>query len=669
MQVCAFSYCYYNLADNVSRDRAKVTEYACNTCGKFMYHSEFCKKLDKDHQKTCQAKNQPAGGKQVQKVPVKKAVPVQQIDIADKENRAPITNQAEVPQHRRSSTKLQILDKKKAKPASILRLYNYELNLSKMLGEGSYGKVVSGREILTNIEVAVKIVSKDFLASNSQAVLLKREIFIQRKLHHQNILELRDVFEDESNIYLVLEYCSGGTLFDYIQLKKGLSEKEAFVLFLQVCLAVETLHLNNIVHRDIKPENLLLDKACNLKLCDFGCSFQFLKNTPKVRKTYCGTIDYMAPEFFKKEPHSMAVDVWALGILLFEIVHARPPFDLEEEGQKIDTILNCEEQEFFYREGISKEFQDMMNMILRCSPKDRPKFDDIFGHAWIKKFAKKMNIDIERIRFKHSILDNYESADVQDFLAQCSLRPTEVIMFADTTYLEKLQEDDYDDSLQSGSRLLDINLAYEDSRSGKPPKSAGSFVGNSQMNILHMIDVKTVSNSEASDLNKEAKKTPITHEAWAQTSLVYSATKNSENHQPAIRETECVQRRVTKREVQASSFLTRKTDTNKADSGINAENNKKLDIVVLSNILVEESKDRRPKIQTPKISPKDTVKRSPSLFLKRGTAGMRSSRRAESTKPEDRGVKKSNNSQSSSRSFIGAVMNMFGCTPANDDQS
>ena len=113
-------------------------------------------------------------------------------------------------------------------------------------------------------------------------------------------MELKDVFEDTEYIYLILEYCQGGSLFEYIQKKGGLSEKETFVFFLQVCLAIEALHRNKIVHRDIKPENLLLDKAKNIKVCDFGCSFQFISRTPKVRKTYCGTVDYMAPEFFRK---------------------------------------------------------------------------------------------------------------------------------------------------------------------------------------------------------------------------------------------------------------------------------------------------------------------------------------------------------------------------------
>ena len=87
-------------------------------------------------------------------------------------------------------------------------------------------------------------------------------------------------------------------------------------------MAVDTLHKNNIIHRDIKPENLLLDKSKKLKLCDFGCSFQFLKNSPKIRKTFCGTIDYMAPEFFQNNPHGMSADVWALGVLLYEMAHA-----------------------------------------------------------------------------------------------------------------------------------------------------------------------------------------------------------------------------------------------------------------------------------------------------------------------------------------------------------
>jgi serine/threonine protein kinase len=432
MKVCAFPFCYYNIKENVKKDCVDCTAFRCEGCESASYHSEFCRKLDKEHLKKCGGKKR---GLESQDLYFKEIPSTKMIDSAETDDF--LTSKDQRRQDIEVKHTAQVKDTKK----DVIKLNNYEIFYGKTLGEGSYGRVVYGRELLTNSEVAIKIVNKEFLKSNSQAVLLKREIYIQRKLKHQNILSLRDCFEDTENVYLVLEYASGGSMFDYIQQKKGLSEKETFVFFLQVCLAVDTLHKSNIVHRDIKPENLLMDKAKNVKLCDFGCSFEFIKKAPKIRKTYCGTVDYMAPEFFRKQPHGMSADIWALGVLLFELAHSHPPYDVDDEDQKVDCILHCETKEINFKHGISEDFKDLVRMILRSEPKDRPKFDDIFSHPWTTKFGKKLNIDIDRVRFKDTIMSEWaDQKHASEYFAKCDLRPTEVLMFADSQYLNNLEE-------------------------------------------------------------------------------------------------------------------------------------------------------------------------------------------------------------------------------------
>jgi serine/threonine protein kinase len=489
---------------------SKVQSVKCDHCKVPLYHSEFCKKLDKDHSKHCPAQVQ---GLQNQKFGQPGLG--EKLVVLDKENRAP-NNLSKSQGYLAFKDHLQKgVEKMQVDPlqeseeetlrehkvgkighGDIFKLANYEIFMKRVLGEGSYGKVVMGREILTNVEVAVKIVNKQFLKNNSQAVLLKREIYIQRKLHHQNILALKDVFEDEENIYLVLEFCSGGSLFDYIQKKKGLSEKETFVFFLQVCLAVETLHRNNIVHRDIKPENLLLDKAKNLKLCDFGCSFEFLKNTPKIRKTYCGTVDYMAPEFFRKQPHGMSADTWALGVLLFEMAHARPPFDCEDESSKIATIVDCESQDFTYRPGISEEFKDLVERILRSDPKDRLSFDEIFQHPWVMNFGLKLNIDIDRIRYKDNMFGDYDKKEVKEFFAKCELRPTEVVMFADTDYLDQLRSEHENAQVETSSGLL----CGEDSEAEDSPSMAKLLPKADSKLLIESVEMLHLLNDKHNDM-------------------------------------------------------------------------------------------------------------------------------------------------------------------------
>ena len=133
-----------------------------------------------------------------------------------------------------------------------------------------------------------------------------------------------------------MEYAENGNLFRQMQKKGRFSEKEAFNIFSQVCLGMEFLHRQNIIHRDLKPENLLIDKKQRIKICDFGWSADTSSNS---RKTYCGTADYMAPEVMLGRPQTFSVDVWCLGILLFELIHGKPPHHGYNQHQKLDRIV------------------------------------------------------------------------------------------------------------------------------------------------------------------------------------------------------------------------------------------------------------------------------------------------------------------------------------------
>jgi aurora kinase len=145
---------------------------------------------------------------------------------------------------------------------------------------------------------------------------IKREIQVHSKLKHPNIVRLKTFFTEKEDICIVLDYCENGNLFNYLGKMNKLGEEEAFFYFLSTCLAIEYLHNNGIIHRDIKPENLLLQKDGHICLTDFGwCSI----DVGNDRMTYCGTADYISPEMIKKGVHDERVDIWALGVLLFEI--------------------------------------------------------------------------------------------------------------------------------------------------------------------------------------------------------------------------------------------------------------------------------------------------------------------------------------------------------------
>ena len=159
--------------------------------------------------------------------------------------------------------------------------------------------------------------------SPKQKENFRKEIDIHERLIHPNIIRLYGSIEDESNIYLVLEFAENGTLFEYSRNKGKLSEKESIFFFIQAVRAIDFLHKNNFIHRDLKPENLLLTHGYRqVKLADFG----WASEASDTRKTFCGTMEYIAPEILNSSEYSKEVDVWALGILLYELLHGQSPF-------------------------------------------------------------------------------------------------------------------------------------------------------------------------------------------------------------------------------------------------------------------------------------------------------------------------------------------------------
>jgi len=256
------------------------------------------------------------------------------------------------------------------------------------LGKGSYGYVRLARDKSSGELVAIKIMSKKAIFEYSNKENLKREINIQRSINHPHITRLYNYFEDQDNVYLVLEYCENGSLFHYLRRKKKFPEDESFIYFFQTCLGIDYLHKKKIIHRDLKPENLLLDNECNVKLCDFGWSAEELNK----RSTFCGTIDYMAPEMIKNQPHDHRLDIWCLGVLLYEMLHVYAPFKGKTDHEKCQNIARMASLQF--DPGVSTEAIDIIRKILKPAPSDRISMESIFKHPFMKKWEKHYQIDI-----------------------------------------------------------------------------------------------------------------------------------------------------------------------------------------------------------------------------------------------------------------------------------
>nr|XP_044635152.1 maternal embryonic leucine zipper kinase isoform X3 [Equus asinus] len=198
--------------------------------------------------------------------------------------------------------------------------------LYETIGTGGFAKVKLACHILTGEMVAIKIMDKNALGSDLPRI--KTEIDALKNLRHQHICQLYHVLETANKIFMVLEYCPGGELFDYIISQDRLSEEETRVIFRQIVAAVAYVHSQGYAHRDLKPENLLFDEYHKLKLIDFGLCAKPKDNKDYHLQTCCGSLAYAAPELIQGKSYlGSEADVWSMGILLYVLMCGFLPFD------------------------------------------------------------------------------------------------------------------------------------------------------------------------------------------------------------------------------------------------------------------------------------------------------------------------------------------------------
>uniref|UniRef100_A0A3P8ZZQ9 non-specific serine/threonine protein kinase n=1 Tax=Esox lucius TaxID=8010 RepID=A0A3P8ZZQ9_ESOLU len=238
---------------------------------------------------------------------------------------------------------------------------NYRL--LKTIGKGNFAKVKLARHILTGREVAIKIIDKTQLNPNSL----------------QKVIKLFEVIQTERTLYLVMEYASGGEVFDYLVAHGRMKEKEARAKFRQIVSAVQYCHQKNIVHRDLKAENLLLDADMNIKIADFGFSNEFTMGNKL--DTFCGSPPYAAPELFQgKKYDGPEVDVWSLGVILYTLVSGSLPFDGQNLKELRERVLRGKYRIPFY---MSTDCENLLKRFLVLNPAKRGTLEQIMKDRWI----------------------------------------------------------------------------------------------------------------------------------------------------------------------------------------------------------------------------------------------------------------------------------------------
>ncbi|KAJ3374470.1 serine/threonine protein kinase, AGC [Allomyces arbusculus] len=203
------------------------------------------------------------------------------------------------------------------------RLHLGDFQLLETLGTGTFGRVHLARHrSASNQYYAMKVLAKTDVVRLKQVAHINSERAILARVHHPFLVNMVATFHDARNLYMLLEYVSGGELFTYLRRVGRLHPNAARFYAAEIVTAIEHLHAREITYRDLKPENLLIDAQGHIKITDFG----FAKVVPDRTWTLCGTPEYLAPEIIKGTGHGKAVDWWSLGILIFELLCGYPPF-------------------------------------------------------------------------------------------------------------------------------------------------------------------------------------------------------------------------------------------------------------------------------------------------------------------------------------------------------
>ena len=287
----------------------------------------------------------------------------------------------EDPRTKKNKKKLSTLCKT---PPSIVRTRNgRDYRRGTFLGEGGFARCFQMKDASGQI-YAAKTVAKASIKNEKTKTKLLSEIKIHKSLRHQNIVNFMDCFEDDVNVYILLEICPNQSLMELLKTRKRVTEPEARLFMVQIIAAVKYLHSRRVLHRDLKLGNVFFDPDMNLKIGDFGLAT--ILPSPDSRKyTICGTPNYIAPEVLggKNTGHSFEVDVWALGIMLYALLVGKPPFQAKDVQVIYERIKKTE---FYFppEKPISEEAKTLIRDLLSLNPLHRPTTNEMLNYDWFK---------------------------------------------------------------------------------------------------------------------------------------------------------------------------------------------------------------------------------------------------------------------------------------------
>ncbi|KFP35024.1 Aurora kinase A, partial [Chlamydotis macqueenii] len=259
-----------------------------------------------------------------------------------------------------------------------------DFEIGRPLGKGKFGNVYLAREKQSKFILALKVLFKTQLEEAGVEHQLRREVEIQSHLRHPNILRLYGYFHDVTRVYLILEYAPRGEVYKELQKFTKFDEQRTATYITELADALSYCHSKSVIHRDIKPENLLLGSNGELKIADFGWSV----HAPSSRRTtLCGTLDYLPPEMIEGRTHDEKVDIWSLGVLCYEFLVGKPPFEAETYQETYRAISRVE---FKFPPFVTEGARDLISKLLKHNPFHRLPLKDVLLHPWITANSTKM---------------------------------------------------------------------------------------------------------------------------------------------------------------------------------------------------------------------------------------------------------------------------------------
>lgn len=299
-----------------------------------------------------------------------------------------------------------------------------DLDIMAVIGRGYFGKVMLVKHRLTGMKYALKTVRKELLNDDKVIENIFSERNILMKIKHPFIVRLHFSFQTESKIYFGLEYASGGELFYHEQPAEVLDFDDARLYIAEITLALEYLHGMGIIYRDLKPENILFDEDGHIKLTDFGLAKQ-LHSEGGSCSTFCGTCNYLAPEVILKKDYSYEIDIWALGVIAYEMMFGATPFYDDNQKEMMKNILTIIPE---YDEDIDPRISNFLNKLMEKDPRKRATIAEIKSDPFFEGFVWDYVYDKRYAPHyipSHNMFENFDQEFLLEKCVDSYVKPTE----------------------------------------------------------------------------------------------------------------------------------------------------------------------------------------------------------------------------------------------------